>query len=64
MLRLFPHTHLVPNHHYILHTPAQLLYWGPLMALSEWFYERMNGQLQRFKTNAHLGGPFCTMLTL
>ncbi|KAL1711156.1 hypothetical protein EV121DRAFT_266279 [Schizophyllum commune] len=36
---------------------AQLLkYWGPLAALSEFPGERMNGMLQKVKTNQHLGG--------
>lgn len=66
MLHLFPHAHLVPNHHLALYIADQLRDWGPIMALSEWFYERINGQLQRFKTNGHLGAverPLCTALT-
>lgn len=51
---LFPLCRSVPNHHYAYHIPDQLLYWGPLMRLSEFAFERQNGLLQGFKTNSHL----------
>jgi hypothetical protein len=51
---LFPSYASVPNFHYAMHIGDLLKFWGPLMAVSEWAYERDNGMLQRVKTNAHL----------
>lgn len=51
---LFTHTHSMPNHHYASHIPKQLMYWGPLMRLSEFGLERQNGVLQKISTNGHL----------
>jgi hypothetical protein len=48
---LFPHVHSKPNHHYAMHNGALLKYWGPLPPLSEFAGERMNGMLQKIKTN-------------
>ncbi|KAL1738962.1 hypothetical protein HDZ31DRAFT_77951, partial [Schizophyllum fasciatum] len=50
---LFPNHHSKPNHHYAMHSSSILKYWGPLPALSEFPGERMNGMLQRIKTNSH-----------
>ncbi len=52
---LFPSCRTVPNHHYAYHIPEQQLYWGPLMRLSEFAFERQNGLLQKLNTNSHLG---------
>lgn len=52
---LFKDIRITPNHHYALHIPDQLRYWGPLMGLSKFAGERMNGILQKVKTNQHLG---------
>jgi hypothetical protein len=52
--KLFPDHHSVPNHHYAMHIGALLAFWGPLFGLSEFAYERMNGVLQRIKTNGKL----------
>ncbi|KAF9455222.1 hypothetical protein BDZ94DRAFT_1375542 [Collybia nuda] len=51
---LFPHNHSKPNHHYAMHNAAILKYWGPLPSLSEFPGERMNGILQKIKTNRRL----------
>lgn len=48
---LFNDTRILPNHHYALHVPDQLRYWGPLMAVSEFSGEHINGLLQKAKTN-------------
>lgn len=50
---LFRECRIVPNHHYAYHIPEQLLYWGPLMHLSEFAFERQNGLLQKFNSNNH-----------
>ncbi|KAI0037290.1 hypothetical protein FA95DRAFT_1507114, partial [Auriscalpium vulgare] len=52
----------LPNHHYAMHYPAILKHWGPLAALSEFPGERLNGELQRIKTNQHMGDLDYTML--
>lgn len=61
--RLWPKASITPNHHYALHLPEQLKWWGPLTGVSEFGGERMNGLLQRIKTNglAHEMGK--TILT-
>ena len=60
---LFNDNRILPNHHYALHVPEQLRYWGPLMAVSEFAGERINGLLQKAKTNNRTckfssSGPF------
>lgn len=64
----FPSCRTVPNHHYAYHIPEQLLYWGPLMRLSEFAFERQNGLLQRLNTNSHPGkrisDPICSVMTI
>jgi hypothetical protein len=51
---LFPDHHSMPNHHFAMHIGDQLKFWGPLFGLSKFAYERMNGLLQRIKTNYQL----------
>lgn len=48
---LFNDARVLPNHHFALHIPQQMAYWGPLLAVSEFPGERMNGVLQKIKTN-------------
>ncbi|KNZ57805.1 hypothetical protein VP01_2069g7 [Puccinia sorghi] len=48
----FPGLKVLPNHHFVLHIPAQLRWWGPLSAMSEFPGERLIGMLQKFKTNS------------
>jgi hypothetical protein len=52
---LFSNIHINPNHHYALHLPQQMNWWGPLMAIAEFSGERINGVLQSFETNGQLG---------
>lgn len=52
--QLFPHLSSRPNHHYAMHIPDLLTFWGPLIKLSEFPYERHNGLLQNIKTNKHM----------
>jgi hypothetical protein len=52
--QLFPEFQSKPNHHYAGHDAEILKYWGPLPGLSEFPGERMNGRLQKVKTNKHL----------
>ena len=51
---LFPNSPDVPNHHFAMHIRDQLKFWGPLMMVSEFAGERMNGLLQRIKTNGRI----------
>jgi len=51
---LFPNASSCPNHHYAMHIPDLLQFWGLLIKLSEFPYERHNGLLQKIKTNKHL----------
>ncbi|KNZ54730.1 hypothetical protein VP01_2872g5 [Puccinia sorghi] len=44
---------ILPNHHYPLHIPKQLEWWGPLMIVLEFPSERLIGLLQKCKTNAN-----------
>ncbi|EPQ53429.1 hypothetical protein GLOTRDRAFT_44744 [Gloeophyllum trabeum ATCC 11539] len=52
--QLFPRSNSVPNHHYAMHNAELLKFWGPLMKISEFPYERSNGRLQKIKTNGHI----------
>jgi hypothetical protein len=54
---LFPDFRSVPNFHYGMHNGDLLKFWGPLMHVSEWPYERHNGTLQKISTNGH----FCEL---
>ncbi|KAG0147200.1 hypothetical protein CROQUDRAFT_699672, partial [Cronartium quercuum f. sp. fusiforme G11] len=40
-----------PNHHYALHIPEMMLYWGPLLGVSEFAGERLIGMLQKVTVN-------------
>ena len=52
---LFPNVLSCPNHHhYAMHIHDLLQFWGPLIKLSEFPYERHNSLLQKIKTNKHL----------
>jgi hypothetical protein len=53
---VFDSPKIVPNHHYALHLPAQMKWWGPLSNVSEFSGERVNGILQKMKTNGIIGG--------
>ncbi|MBW0476144.1 hypothetical protein O181_015859 [Austropuccinia psidii MF-1] len=52
---IFQDIRVTPNHHYSMHIPDQLLWWGPLMGVLEFGGERLIGVLQRFKTNSKYG---------
>ncbi|MBW0519351.1 hypothetical protein O181_059066 [Austropuccinia psidii MF-1] len=43
-----------PNHHYALHIESQLRHWGPLIGVSEFAGERLNGMLQRITTSCQI----------
>jgi hypothetical protein len=51
----FSNVKIMPNHHYALHLPDQMRWWGTLMAISEFAWERINSLLQSTKTNGQLG---------
>ncbi|KAJ7137633.1 hypothetical protein C8R46DRAFT_1234485 [Mycena filopes] len=51
-----------PNGHYAMHNEPIMKYWGPVAGLNEFWGERMNGMLQRIKTNRHLYDMDLTML--
>ncbi|KNZ52064.1 hypothetical protein VP01_3706g1 [Puccinia sorghi] len=53
---------VTPNHHYALHLPDQLRWWGPLANVSEFSGERINGMLQRIQTNGLIGKMEGTMM--
>ncbi|KZV59304.1 hypothetical protein PENSPDRAFT_543852, partial [Peniophora sp. CONT] len=59
--QLFPVGSL-PNHHYAMHYPDIMRNWGPVASLNEFAGERLNGQLQRTKTNRHMRDMDYTML--
>ncbi|KAI5898333.1 uncharacterized protein SCHCODRAFT_02611784 [Schizophyllum commune H4-8] len=59
---LFPDSTSKPNHHYAMHNADLLRYWGPLPVLSEFAGERMNGMLQKVKTNHHMADLSLTMM--
>ncbi|MBW0537190.1 hypothetical protein O181_076905, partial [Austropuccinia psidii MF-1] len=40
-----------PNHHYEMHFPDRLKWWGPMMGVSEFAGERLVGICQKLKTN-------------
>jgi hypothetical protein len=53
---LFPvNFHSVPNQHFAMHYGKLLKFWGPLPGLNEFAGERMNGMLQKVKTNKRNG---------
>jgi hypothetical protein len=51
---IFPHVNTRPNHHYAMHNADLMKFWGPLIKVSEFAYERHNGILQKIKTNCHI----------
>jgi hypothetical protein len=57
---VFDSPKIVPNHHYALHLPEQLKWWGSLSNVSEFAGERINGILQKIQTNSIVGKcSFC-----
>ncbi|KAF8156324.1 hypothetical protein K438DRAFT_1777567 [Mycena galopus ATCC 62051] len=60
--KLYPEFEDVPNHHFAMHNGELLMYWGPLACLSDFAGERMNGRLQKVKTNKHMYDMDFTML--
>ncbi|MBW0466262.1 hypothetical protein O181_005977 [Austropuccinia psidii MF-1] len=44
-----------PNHHYALHIERQLRHWGPLIGVSEFAGERLNGIHQSIPTSGQIG---------
>jgi hypothetical protein len=59
---LFPNVNSRPNHHYAMHNADLAKFWGPLIKISEFAYERHNGTLQKIKTNGHIWELDFTML--
>ncbi|KIK52568.1 hypothetical protein GYMLUDRAFT_251161 [Collybiopsis luxurians FD-317 M1] len=60
--QLFPECHDLPNHHFAMHNEMLLKHWGPLAGLSEFPGERLNGMLQKVKTNHRVYDMAYTML--
>ncbi|KAJ3796506.1 hypothetical protein GGU11DRAFT_817043 [Lentinula aff. detonsa] len=60
--QLFPACHDLPNHHFAMHNEMLLKYWGPMAALSEFPGEKLNGMLQKIKTNRRIYDMAYTML--
>ncbi|KAF8205250.1 hypothetical protein K438DRAFT_1579669 [Mycena galopus ATCC 62051] len=50
---LFPDVNTLPTHHNAMHIPDILKNWGPLASQNEFMGERINGMLQKIKTNDH-----------
>ncbi|MBW0509438.1 hypothetical protein O181_049153 [Austropuccinia psidii MF-1] len=61
-LKLFPQCRHVPNHHYAMHIPDQLKFWGPPMGISEFSGERLIGELQNLKCNFLPGAMDATFM--
>ncbi|POW15320.1 hypothetical protein PSTT_02183 [Puccinia striiformis] len=59
---IFNNKKVLQNHHYALHIPDQMLYWGPLNGIAEWGGERLIGVLQKVKTNGQKGSMDQTIL--
>ncbi|KAJ7263363.1 hypothetical protein C8J57DRAFT_1629330, partial [Mycena rebaudengoi] len=51
--QLFPDVDVLPTHHNSMHIPDILKNWGPLASQNEFMGERVNGILQKIKTNEH-----------
>lgn len=47
---------LKPNHHYGVHTPDQLVDFGPIYNIWNFLGERLNKILKTFNTNGWVGG--------
>ncbi|MBW0557442.1 hypothetical protein O181_097157 [Austropuccinia psidii MF-1] len=43
---MFPNLRVTPNHHYAMHFPDQLKWWGPMMGVSEFAGERLVGCME------------------
>jgi hypothetical protein len=52
--KLFPESGSVPNHHYAMHNGPQMKFWGPLMYVSEFRFEQLNGCFQNISMNNHM----------
>ncbi|KAJ7219727.1 hypothetical protein C8J57DRAFT_1537022 [Mycena rebaudengoi] len=59
---LFPDVNTKPNHHYAWHDADILKNWGPLASQNKFMGERINGMLQKIKTNDHFYDMDYTML--
>lgn len=53
--QLFPDVTITPNHHLALHLPRCLELFGPPHSWWAFIFERMNGVLQRIRTNNRFG---------
>ncbi|KIK52544.1 hypothetical protein GYMLUDRAFT_251146 [Collybiopsis luxurians FD-317 M1] len=62
MKDLHPGFPSMPNHHYSMHFPQLMKFWGPMGTLSEFPGEHLNGQLQRIPTNNHFVDMELTMI--
>ncbi|MBW0506347.1 hypothetical protein O181_046062 [Austropuccinia psidii MF-1] len=49
---LFRNLKVLPNHHYALHIPEQMRWWGALIAVLEFPAERLIGKLQKLNKNS------------
>jgi hypothetical protein len=52
---VFDNPKIVSNHHYALHLPKEIRWWGSLSNVSKFSGERVNGILQKMKTNGIIG---------
>ncbi|KAI7964338.1 hypothetical protein MJO29_004765 [Puccinia striiformis f. sp. tritici] len=59
---IFPGLKILPNHHYALHIPQQMMRWGPLIGISEFSGERLVGYLQKINTNNNILEMHGTMM--
>ncbi|KNZ49911.1 hypothetical protein VP01_4704g2 [Puccinia sorghi] len=59
---IFPNIKRLPNHHYTLHIPEQMRWWGPLLEVSEFPGEQLIGKLQKCKTNRNTKQTPMTMM--
>ncbi|KAJ2924423.1 hypothetical protein H1R20_g12671, partial [Candolleomyces eurysporus] len=55
MKNLYKEAHVVPYHHYALHTPDFLGLWGPSPQVRGFGWERFNYTLQQINTNKRFG---------
>lgn len=49
---------ILPNHHYALHIPSQMEWFGPLLSVAEFGGESLVGVLQKMHTNGRMGKFF------
>ncbi|MBW0523414.1 hypothetical protein O181_063129, partial [Austropuccinia psidii MF-1] len=59
---LFKTIKVNPKHHYAMHMPEHIDWWGPPMGVSEFAGERLVGILQGFKSNHLLGSMEQTLM--